>query len=123
MAADDAAEGKADEMERLRRELLQALRQNVGEAARVEGQGRQLALAHARQVAGQHPEMRGQRFDIAQPVCPGAEGAVQQQHGAPGAPFAPDQAAVAAGRLMASGRAVEPALKFGHRHAWFRTGR
>ena len=118
MAADDAAEGEADQMERLRREPLEPRRQDVREAARVERHRRQVALAHAWQVAGQHPEMRRQRLDIAQPVRPGAEGAVQQQHGPPGAPFAPDHMAVAAGRLMAPGRPVEAALEFGHRHAW-----
>ena len=122
MPADDAAEREADDMERPGREPVQALREDVGEAARVERHRRQVALAHAGQVAGENPEAQRQRLDVAQPVRPGAEGAVQEQRRAPGAPFAPYHAALAAGRLMASRRPVEAALKFGHGHAWLRTG-
>ncbi len=108
-AADDAAEGEADEMEALvlRDQPAQPVGADAGDRPAVIGLGRQGRIAEARQVGRQHRVVARQRLDVADPVRPGAEAAVEQHQRRPRTPAVPDHPAVAAGRRQALGPALD----------------
>jgi hypothetical protein len=70
---------------------------DVGQALGIVGMVGVVAVALPGHVGGDHPVALGQRLDVAHPVVPRAEAAVQQHHRVALAPDPPDHAAVAAG--------------------------
>src|SRR5262249_20331965 len=104
MAADQAAEGEAGEVEALAclQHPLQSLADDRRDALGGVGLGRGGGGAEAPQIGADDAGPAGKDVDIAQPMRPRAEAAMQQDQGRARAPAAPHHAAGAARRLAAA---------------------
>src|SRR5258708_28308869 len=101
MAADQAAERESDKMEALarRQDAVDPVDDDGGEPTGRMRRRRLVGFAQPGQIGDDDPVVSRQRRDIAQPMRPRSEAAVEEQQGVPLAPDPPDHGAIAARRL------------------------